>query len=137
MIDHLITYGLPFATLIAVLCLVRIGNVVRYVPNDQVGIVEKVVSRKGSISSGFIALNGEAGFQPDILRGGLHLFWPFVYRLHKKPLVTIPQGHLGYVFARDGAPLNPAQALAANSTDEDFQDVRRFLQTGQKGPQRR
>ena len=26
---------------------------------------------KGSITSGFIALHGEAGFEPEILRGGI------------------------------------------------------------------
>jgi uncharacterized membrane protein YqiK len=52
--------------------------------------------------------------------------------------VTIAQGKLGYVFARDGAPLRSAQALASNAPDEDFQDVRAFLaRGGQKGPQRK
>ena len=37
---------------------------------------------------------------------------PFQYRLHKMPLVTIPQGKIGYVFARDGQPLPPTQTLA-------------------------
>ena len=46
---------------------------VRYIANDKVGIVEKLWSGSGSIPEGnIIALNGEAGFQADILRGGLH-----------------------------------------------------------------
>ncbi len=32
---------------------------------------------KGSIKSGFIALRGEAGFEPEVLRGGVHVFFPF------------------------------------------------------------
>ena len=36
----------------------------RYIPNDRVGIVEKLWSSSGSLKSGLIALNGEAGFQP-------------------------------------------------------------------------
>ena len=116
----------------------RVGNVVRYIPNDQVGIVEKLWSARGSVKAGFIALTREAGFQPDILRGGIHFFFPFTYRVHRKPLVTIAQGKLGYIFARDGAPLRSAQALASNAPDEDFQDVRGFLaRSGQKGPQRK
>src|SRR5690242_8670328 len=116
----------------------RVGNVVRYIPNDQVGIIEKLWSLRGSVRIGFIALNRQAGFQPDILRGGIHFFFPFAYRVHRKPLVTIAQGKLGYVFARDGLPLGSAQALAANAPDEDFQDVRAFLaRGGQKGPQRK
>ena len=59
-------------------------------------------------------MNGEAGFQPDILRGGFHFFVPFQYRVHKVALVTIPQGQIGYVFARDGVPLAPEQTLARN-----------------------
>ena len=31
---------------------------------------------KGAIKSGFIALHGEAGFEPEILRG-VHVFFPF------------------------------------------------------------
>lgn len=110
---------------------------VRFIPNNRVGIVEKRWSGKGSIKSGFIALHGEAGFQPNLLRGGIHLLTPFQYNVHMAPLVTIPQGKIGYMFARDGLPLHPTQTLAANVTANDFQDVAAFLQNGgQRGPQR-
>ena len=110
---------------------------VRYVGNNRVAIVEKMWSRNGSITSGLIALNREAGYQPEVLRGGYHFFFPFQYRIHSQPLVTIPQGQIGYVFARDGAPLEPTQTLASNLRTIDFLDVRRFLADGgQKGPQR-
>ncbi|HWU72936.1 MAG TPA: SPFH domain-containing protein [Sphingomonas sp.] len=105
--------------------------------NNRVAIVEKLWSRNGSVTSGLIALNGEAGYQPIVLRGGYHFFMPFQYRVHSQPLVTIPQGQIGYVFARDGAPLGPTQTLASNLRTADFLDVRRFLEDGgQKGPQR-
>src|SRR6188474_87100 len=110
----------------------------RYIPNDRVGIVEKLWSPSGSVTSGLIALNGEAGFQPALLRGGWHVLTPFQYRLHKMPLVTIPQGRIGYVFARDGQPLPPTQTLASNVAADDFQDVAAFLRAGgQRGPQRK
>lgn len=128
------------AAIVALLVLIRISNVFRYIPNNQVGIVEKLWSAKGSIKSGFIALEGEAGFQPEILRGGIHLFFPFTYRIHMSDLVTVGQGTIAYVFARDGGPLAPSQVLASNDTDDksDFQDARRFLtHGGQKGPQRK
>jgi uncharacterized membrane protein YqiK len=109
----------------------------RFVPNNRIGIVEKRVSGKGSIKSGFIALSGEAGYQPQLLRGGLHFLRPFQYRVHYAPLVTIPQEQIGYLFARDGQPLRPGQVLASNSTATDFQDVTAFLTSGgQRGPQR-
>ena len=109
----------------------------RYIPNTRVGIVEKRFSFKGSLKSGFIALNGEAGFQPQLLRGGLHFLMPFQYVVHATPLVTIPQGKIGYLFARDGLPLGATETLASNAQAKDFQDVVGFLRNGgQRGPQR-
>ncbi|HTQ44561.1 MAG TPA: SPFH domain-containing protein, partial [Polyangiaceae bacterium] len=111
---------------------------VRYIPNDRVGVVEKRWSARGSVQSGLIALRGEAGFQPWILRGGMHWLMPLQYRVHRMPLVTITQGSIGYVFARDGAPLEPIQALASNVRADDFTDVATFLgHGGQRGPQRK
>jgi uncharacterized membrane protein YqiK len=110
----------------------------RYIPNNRIGVVEKLWSLHGSVKHGLIALAGEAGFQPDVLRGGWHLFAPFQYRLHVMPLVTIPQGRIGYIFARDGEPLPATQALASNARAVDFADAAAFLRTGgQRGPQRR
>ena len=109
----------------------------RRVPNNGAGIVEKRFTLKGSIPGGFMALNGEAGFQPELLRGGLHWLMPVQYRVHIVPLVTIPQNKVGYVFARDGRPLEPTQALASNTGARSFEDVRAFLAAGgQRGPQR-
>lgn len=111
---------------------------IRYIPNTRVGIVEKLVSPKGSVKGGLIALDGEAGFQPAVLRGGWHFLTPLQYRVHRMPLVTIPQGKIGYVFARDGRDLPPTQALASNVEANDFQDASAFIRAGgQKGPQRR
>jgi uncharacterized membrane protein YqiK len=110
---------------------------IRYIPNDRVGVIEKRWSLKGSVKSGFIALGGEAGFAPEVLRGGVHFLFPLQYRVHKMPLVTIPQGKIGYVFARDGRALSSTQALAANVPCANFQDVASFLGNGgQRGPQR-
>src|SRR5579871_4943963 len=121
----------------ALLVLFLLSGFIRYIPNTRIGIIEKRVSGRGSVKSGFIALEGEAGFQPEVLRGGWHFFTPFQYRIHAAPLVTIPQGKIGYVFARDGEPLGPTQTLASNTTAIDFQDVRAFLGNGgQRGPQR-
>ena len=111
---------------------------IRYIPNNRIGVVEKLWALKGSVTKGLIALEDEAGFQPAVLRGGWHLFPPFKFRLHVMPLVTIPQGKVGYVFARDGEPLPPTQALASNATATDYADAAAFLRKGgQRGPQRR
>jgi uncharacterized membrane protein YqiK len=111
---------------------------IRFIPNNRIGMIEKRWSGKGSVKGGLIALQGEAGYQPQILRGGLHYLMPIQYVVHMAPLVTISQGKIGYIFARDGKQLNPAQVLASNATVQDFQDVESFLKNGgQRGPQRR
>ena len=137
---NLVTPAIWAGVVIAVLILLRVANIFRYISNNEVGIVEKMWATKGSIKSGFIALDGEAGFEPEILRGGIHVFFPFTYRIHKSDLVTVGQGKIAYVFARDGTSLGASQVLAANDTEEksDFQNVRQFLTGGgQKGPQRK
>jgi uncharacterized membrane protein YqiK len=111
---------------------------VRYIPNDRVGIIEKFWSGKGSVRAGhIIALSGEAGYQADLLRGGVHFFlgrWQC--RIHWAPLVTIPQGKIGYVYARDGDALLPSQTLSRIVNCDNFQDARAFLANGQRGRQR-
>lgn len=124
------------SAIILAIVFLYISGAIRYIPNNRVGILEKLWGAS-SVRSGFIALKGEVGFQPDVLRGGWHFFVPFQYRIHSVPLVTIPQGKIGYIFARDGDPLQPTQALASNVTADDFQNVRAFLLNhGQRGPQR-
>jgi uncharacterized membrane protein YqiK len=105
----------------------------RFMPNNSVGVVEKLWSAKGSVPEGHIlALNGEAGFQADLLRGGVHFgLWRWQYRVHTMPLVTIPQGKVGYVYARDGQPLPPSQTLGRVVECNNFQDARTFLTPGQ------
>lgn len=113
-------------------------GVVRYIPNNRIGIVEKLWSPKGSVKHGLLALGGEAGFQPDLLRGGFHFFMPLQYRVHTRPMIVVTQGKIGYVFARDGHDLPAGQTLADNARAQDFRDVRGFLAAGgQKGPQRK
>jgi uncharacterized membrane protein YqiK len=126
-----------FGTLIALIVFYLLMGI-RYIPNSKVGLIEKRMSPTGSLASGLVALHGEAGFQPDLLRGGLHYLLPIFYRVHKLPLVTIAQGRIGYIFARDGKALPPSQTLAMNVETDDFEDAAAFLRRGgQKGPQRK
>lgn len=110
----------------------------RIIPNDKVAIIEKWWSTKGSLNAQIIALKGEAGYQPDVLRGGIHFLTPLLYKVHTVSLVTIPQGKVAYVFSRDGKALDPTQTLGKIVPEgNNFQDVRGFLTNGgQKGPQR-
>ncbi len=118
---------------------------IKVIPNDKVGVVEKLWAGQGSISGGrIIALGGEAGYQADLLRGGLHFgLWRWQYRVHVVPLVTVPQGQIGYVYARDGLPLPPSQTIGRVVECGNFQDARGFLtrtddesEHGQRGRQR-
>ena len=139
MFDHI-----PLATIIAVAAvpiglLFVVWLVARYVGNTSVGIVEKLWSGKGSLEGGqIVALDGEAGYQPQLLRGGVQpWYWRWQYRIHKRPLITIKQGKLGYVFSRAGESLGPSQTLGKVVDCDHYQDVRKFLAAGgQKGRQR-
>jgi len=117
-----------------VLCVVGF----RIIPNDRVGIIEKKWSFNGSLDSQIIALNKEAGFQPDVIRGGIHFLSPIMYKVHIVSLITIPQGEIAYVFARDGEALPETQTLGRVVLEgEHFQNVVGFLtHKGQKGIQR-
>ncbi|HEV3256252.1 MAG TPA: SPFH domain-containing protein [Gemmataceae bacterium] len=140
-------FGLGFLLVVlGVLLLLELMGM-RYIPNNRVGIVEKLWSPKGSVTEGrILALNGEAGYQVDLLRGGFHFaLWRWQYRIHKVALVTVPQGKMGYVYARDGQPLQPSQTLGRVVPCNNFQDARVFLgesgsedeaTLGQRGRQR-
>lgn len=126
------------AGLALLLCLPRILGIV-YIPHTQVGLIEKIWSGKGSLREGqIIARNGEAGLQAKFLRGGIHFgLYPWQYRIHKEPLVSVAEGKMAYVYARDGVPLEPIQTLGRTVDSNHFQDAIRFLEAqGQRGRQR-
>lgn len=110
----------------------------RVIDSDEVAVIEKWWSFKGSLKDSIIALHGEAGYSPDLLRGGIHFKSVLMYKIHKYPLITIPQGQIAYIFARDGMPLEPTQTLGKVVPEaNNFQSVHGFLQNGgQRGPQR-
>ncbi|GAP13012.1 uncharacterized protein conserved in bacteria [Longilinea arvoryzae] len=131
-----LNFGSTLLIAIGIIVILILLSGIRFIPNNRIGIVEKRFGSK-SLKGGFIALHGEAGYQPDVLRGGLHYLIPIQYVVHIAPLVTIAQGKIGYLFARDGEPLSAMQVLATNTTANDFQNVAHFLSHGgQRGPQR-
>ena len=134
-IETLFTILLYLGGLAIVLLLIG----VRYIPHRYVGIIEKLWSVQGSLAEGrILALNKEAGFQARVLRGGLHVGYPFwMFSIHRSPLVTISEGRIGYVYARDGFPLESTQTLGSIVECNGFQDAVAFLQNGgQRGRQR-
>jgi len=135
-----------WTAIIAFLVFLLIVNFIgiRYIPNNRVGVVEKLWSAKGSVpAGGILARLGEAGYQVNLIRGGIHFgYWRWQYKIHKVPLVTVPQGKIGYVYARDGEPLQPSQTLGRVVECNNFQDAEAFLNggaggLGQRGRQRK
>ncbi len=109
-----------------------------FIKNDEYGIVERRFAG-GRKPEPFapIALNGGAGFLPDVLRGGWHFLTPYKYVVHTRPLISIDQ--IAYLVARVGKPLSPGQVLGQWPEEAgEADDVRGFLEKGgQAGPQRR
>jgi regulator of protease activity HflC (stomatin/prohibitin superfamily) len=118
--------------------LVLILPSMRIIGPTQVGLVTKRFSFKKLSKSNVVALDGEAGYQADLLMPGWRWrFWVF-YRVEKHPWVQVPAGEIGVVIAQVGMPL-PAGAKSAVYRKElgDFADLRSFIQNqGQKGVQR-
>jgi len=103
----------------------------------QVGIVIKRFAATALPPGRLIALDGEAGYQADVLAPGLHFgFWRWQYRILKVPVTIVPQGEIALVLAADGAPM-PAERILGKVVDcDNFQDARKFLRNGgEKGRQ--
>lgn len=132
-------FGLIGVILIIILAIILVMTIVGpvVVGSEEVAIVEKKFSSKSLQNGAFIATDGEAGYQSDVLRAGLHFKNRIIYKIHKCPLITIKQGKIGYVFARSGEALNIDQTLGREVECNNFQDTKSFLSNhGQKGPQR-
>ncbi len=112
------------------------SSVHRIGPNE-VGLVIKRWGRVRTDESP-VAMNGEAGYQPDLLMPGIAFrFWP-MNRVEKHPWVQIPTGEIGLVVAQVGAPLPIGWKSGIYKTEfGQFTDVRTFLDGGgQQGVQR-
>lgn len=120
--------------------ILRIFGVV-IVPQDSIGIVNKkfvIFGGNRTLPDGaIIALKGEAGFQADTLAPGLHFWlWPWQYEITRQKFISIEEGELGVVEARDGKALTNGRVLARRVECDSFQNARAFLLNGGgRGPQ--
>jgi regulator of protease activity HflC (stomatin/prohibitin superfamily) len=109
-----------------------------YIGPTEVGLVRKRFGRKRLRSGSPVALDGEAGYQADLLMTGIRFkLWP-LYTVTRHPLVQIPAGQIGVVIAQVGNPL-PIGAKSGEYKPDfaNFQDIRAFMNNGgQKGVQR-
>jgi uncharacterized membrane protein YqiK len=118
----------------------RIFGVV-IIPEDSIGVVNKkfvIFGKNRTLPDGtIIALNGEAGLQADALAPGLHFWlWPWQFIVSRQRFVTVQEGSVGVVEARDGRPLSGGRVLAKQVECGSFQSARDFLiNGGERGPQ--
>lgn len=104
---------------------------------SEVGLVTKRVGGKLK-GDQLIALNGEAGYQADLLMPGLRIkLWP-IYKVERYPWVQVPPNQIGLVIAQVGAALpTGAKSAAYRAEFGAFADTRTFLgYGGQRGVQR-
>jgi uncharacterized membrane protein YqiK len=84
-----------------------------------------------------IALEGEAGYQADLLPPGWHFgLWKWKYKVLKVSLLTVRPGEIALVVAADGDAIPSERILGCEVECDDFQDARAFLTNGgEKGRQ--
>lgn len=84
-----------------------------------------------------IALEGEAGYQADLLPPGWHFgLWRWEYRVERVPMLSVRSGEIALVVAADGSAIPSDRILGHEVDSDDFQDARAFLESGgEKGRQ--
>src|SRR5215472_7975470 len=113
-----------------------------FVPDGHLGHLFRVYGG-GSLTEGrIVAANGENGPQAEVFTPGFHIrpLLNVIYTVDtSKEEVTIPQGKVGVLTARDGTPLRSGQAIADPFPPRyryQMLDATTFLNNGgQRGPQ--
>jgi regulator of protease activity HflC (stomatin/prohibitin superfamily) len=115
-----------------------VARSLRVIGPAEVGLVNKRLARRSLGDGNPVAIDGEAGYQAELLMPGLRFkLWP-INAVSKHPWVQVPAGELGVVIAQVGDPI----AIGAKSAEYreafgNFSDLRAFLDNGgQKGVQR-
>ncbi|HKY14489.1 MAG TPA: SPFH domain-containing protein [Microthrixaceae bacterium] len=125
------------AVAVFIFILLPVINSFHSVGPAQVGLVTKRIGRKLEDDQ-LVALNGEAGFQADLLMPGLRFkLWP-IFKVERYPWVQVPPDHIGLVIAQVGEALPTGAKSAVYLPDYgSFADLRMFLsKAGQRGVQR-
>ena len=126
------------AATLALVLMVLILPSMRRIGPTEVGLVTKRFSSRKLSDDNPVALNGEAGYQADLLMPGLRWKFWIVYRVDKFSWVQVPAGEIGVVIAQVGQPLPIGAKSAVYKKDfGNFTDLRAFISAGgQKGVQR-
>ena len=110
----------------------------RVIGPNEVGLVMKRFGSKSLSKDNPVALNGEAGYQSDLMMPGWHFKNWIIFSVEKFPWVQVPAGEIGVVIAQIGSPL-PSGAKSAIYKPElgNYSNMRAFIENGgQKGVQR-
>lgn len=111
------------------------------VPEDKIGLVTKKFVLFGEVKNlpdgKIIATKGESGFQATTLAPGLYFWkWPWQYEVLLQDFTIVPQGKLGLILAKDGAPIPTGSILGRSVDCDSFQNAEMFLKNnGMKGRQ--
>lgn len=100
------------------------------IKEDEFGLIYKKIGPplpQGNI----IAVNGEVGWQADILGPGVHLKYASpIYRIEKKKIIHIDIDEIGLVKAKDGEIPPPSRIFGKVVDCNNFQDGKSFLEHG-------
>jgi len=112
---------------IILLLLLAIPSIRRIGPNE-VGLLIKRFGLRKLTGDNPIALQGEAGYQADLLMPGWRLAFWIIYAVEKRPWVQVPAGEIGVVIAQVGKPL-PIGAKSARFQPAfgNFTSLRNFI----------
>ncbi len=121
------------------------------VPPDQVGIVEacdgqslasgRIIARHVECDNfqdarAFLQNGGERGPQMNVIAPGTYRINPLLFTVELASVVSIPQGKIGVVEARDGQPITNGRIIARQVNCNSFQDASAFFNNGgERGPQ--
>ncbi|MBK7863081.1 MAG: flotillin family protein [Archangiaceae bacterium] len=129
----------PFMVVIALvglLALLLFVSGIWVIREDESGLVIKKFG--ASLPPGrLVALNGEAGYQADLLSPGWYFGkWAWKYKVVKVPLLHVRPGELALVVAADGDAIPSERILGREIECDDYQNARAFLENGgEKGRQ--
>jgi uncharacterized membrane protein YqiK len=121
------------------------------VPVGKIALVEacdgqplpsgRIVARRVPCNSfqnarAFLEGGGERGPQVDVIPPGTYRVNPLLFSIKFSDAVSVAQGQIGIVEARDGRPLASGHVIAGQVNCDSFQDGAAFLANGgERGPQ--
>ena len=104
--------------------------------DNQVGILTQKAFGRSMPPGQVIARRGQVGVRATTLVPGVYWRFPFVYSIHKVPIVEVGETNVATVESIDGRPLPKGRLLGDEIECNSFQDAEKFLDSGGfKGPQ--